>query len=330
VIATGATHAPGGPHAEIVALRAAGDARGATAYVSLEPCAHHGRTPPCADALVAAGVARVVVAQLDPFPAVDGAGVARLRAAGIPVDVAEADAPIGRVARRQLAGFRTAVVLGRPHVRLKAALTLDGRTATAAGDSRWISGPESRRLVHDWRADADAVLVGIGTALADDPLLTARHAGPPAFRQPLRVVFDRGARLPLTSKLAATVADAPVVVLCGPDAPAERRAALEAAGVETLPVGTAEAGLQALAARDVRTVLLEGGARLAAGLLADGLVDRLALFVAPILLGDAAAPGLAATFATPAAMADARRATSVDAEKVGVDILLDAWLQEPP
>jgi diaminohydroxyphosphoribosylaminopyrimidine deaminase/5-amino-6-(5-phosphoribosylamino)uracil reductase len=174
------------------------------------------------------------------------------------------------------------------------------------------------------------VLVGIGTALADDPLLTARDAGPPAFRPPLRVVADRGARLPAASRLAATVAEAPVLVLCGPDAPAGRRAALEAAGVETLAVDSAAAGLRALAARDVRTVLCEGGARLAAALLADGLVDRLALFVAPLLLGDAAAPGLAATFATPAAMADARRVTSVDTEKVGVDILLDAWLQEPP
>ena len=198
----------GEPHAERIALDACREpVVGATAYVSLEPCSHYGRQPPCADALLAAGIARVVCAIGDPNPEVDGRGLERLRAAGVEVELAG-----GRIearARRQNAAFRTHVVRGRPFVLLKLAATLDGRIATSTGESRWISSPESRALVHAWRAEFDAVAVGSGTALADDPELLPRDVEPAAERLPLRVVFDRRGRLGADSKLAQAAPRAP-------------------------------------------------------------------------------------------------------------------------
>ena len=321
VIGEGWHERPGLPHAEVLALRAAGDAAGATVYVSLEPCAHHGRTPPCADALVEAGVARVVVASDDPDPRTNGAGIARMRAAGIEVDVAEGE--IRRRAKAQNAAFRTLVIAGRPHVTYKVAASLDGRTATAGGESRWISSLQSRGLVHEMRARSAAVAVGIGTALADDPLLTARDCDPPAERQPLRVVFDHDARLPLGSRLVRDQAQAPVAVICRPAAAGA--AALAAAGVQVIEARSAAEALAELGRREVASLLVEGGARLAGGLLAEDVIDRLALFTAPLLLGDG--PGIIEGWAAER-LDGAVRAARVEARAVGPDTLLVADLHE--
>jgi diaminohydroxyphosphoribosylaminopyrimidine deaminase/5-amino-6-(5-phosphoribosylamino)uracil reductase len=238
----------GGPHAEIVALEAAGEkARGATLYVTLEPCAHHGRTPPCADALVAAGLARVVAAVRDPNPETDGAGLDRLRAAGIEVELAGGE--LEWRARAQNEAFRVWVAEGRPFVAYKAAVTLDGRVAVPG--RRWVTGEESRRRVHELRASADAVAVGMGTVRADDPQLTARDVG--AERQPRRLAFGRGP-LPDGSELE-------------------------------LVAGPLEEELARLATEGVQSLLLEGGPTLATSFVAAGLVDKLMLFVAPKLAG---------------------------------------------
>lgn len=320
VIGEGWHARPGGDHAEVAALNAAGDATGATAYVSLEPCCHHGRTPPCTDALIAAGVARVVVAALDPSAKVNGKGVEALRAAGVRVDLPGGEPEAA--ARRQNQPFRALHLLGRPLVTGKAAVSLDGATADASGRSQWISSPESRALVHRWRQEAAAVGVGIGTALADDPMLTARDVDPPAERQPLRVVFDRHARLPLTSALVTTAGDIPVVVVCGPGA--EGRAALEAAGVEVVQAAGLADALQALGERRVPSLLVEGGAGILGALAAEGLLDRLELFVAPILLGD----GRRLIDGWASGLQDAPRAAGLTAESVGPDILLRAVFRE--
>ncbi|MFL5869936.1 MAG: bifunctional diaminohydroxyphosphoribosylaminopyrimidine deaminase/5-amino-6-(5-phosphoribosylamino)uracil reductase RibD, partial [Solirubrobacterales bacterium] len=226
----------GAAHAEVAALsdcRARGaDPAGATMYVSLEPCAHHGRQPPCTDAILAAGIGRVVIAAEDPTEKASGRGPGILRDEGVEVSYADgAEAAAARLANQ---AFRKHARTGRPLVTLKSALSLDGFTATEAGDSKWISGPASRATVHRWRAEADAVAVGISTALADDPRLTARDVDEPEPRQPVRVVFDSRARLPLDSALASSAREIPVLVVCADDAPADRVAALRDAGVEVL------------------------------------------------------------------------------------------------
>jgi diaminohydroxyphosphoribosylaminopyrimidine deaminase/5-amino-6-(5-phosphoribosylamino)uracil reductase len=284
--------APGGrPHAETEALAAAGAAAwGATLYVTLEPCCHHGRTPPCTDAIIAAGIARVVVAIRDPDPRVNGEGLARLRAAGIEVTEGVL-APEGSALH---AGFISRIAHGRPLVTLKLASTLDGRIATHAGESRWITGEAARRATHALRGQSDAVMVGVGTVLADDPDLTCRIAGYRPF-QPVRVIADSHLRTPLTSRLVATAGAAPVWIVVRPDADAARRAALLSAGVaviEAQPAGGGEgigvdarAALQSLAGRGLTRVLVEGGPRLAASLLRADLVDRLVWFHAPTVIG---------------------------------------------
>ena len=311
----------GEPHAERNALDACTESvEGATAYVTLEPCSHHGRQPPCADAFIAAGIARVLCAIGDPNPEVDGRGFARLRAAGIAVELAG-----GRQearARRQNAAFRTYVVRSRPFVLLKLAATLDGRIATGAGESRWISSPESRRLVHDWRADFDAVAVGSGTALADDPELLPRDADPPAVRLPLRVVFDRRGRLAAGSRLARSAAAGPVARVAPPAAPPPP------AGIEALEAASLEEALRALGAREVTSLLVEGGAELAAGLLRAGLVDALALFLAPLLIGGDGRPLLGPLGVSALAEAPALLDTTVRA--VGPDMLVEGLLQPLP
>ncbi len=287
VVGRGVT-APGGrPHAETLALAMAGPlACGATAYVTLEPCSHHGRSPPCADALIAAGVALVVVAAIDPDPRVHGAGVARLRAAGIPVATGLLEAE----AETLQAGFLTRVRQGRPMVTLKLATTLDGRIATRTGESRWITGREARRMAHAMRGQHDAVMVGIGTVLADDPDLTCRIVG--YRRTPdLRIVADSRLRLDPACRLISTASDTPTWLLHAPDAGPERRSALEDAGVRLIEVAAGDGGidpaamLQALGQAGLTRLLVEGGARLAGSLLRAGLVDRLAWFHAPGVMG---------------------------------------------
>ncbi len=323
VVGRGRTGDGGRPHAEVEALRMAGErARGATAYVTLEPCSHQGQTAPCAEALVAAGIARSVVAAGDPDPRVHGAGFERLRTAGIEVVIGlEAAA-----ASALVAGFVQRVTEGRPLVTLKLASTLDGRIATAGGESRWITGPAARRAAHAMRAEHDAVMVGIGTVLADDPDLRCRIDGF-ASRVGVRVVADGGLRLPLGGRLAGDAAVAPCWVLHRADAEPARRAALEAAGVRclTVPADTSGRGidpaeaLAALGSAGLTSVLVEGGARLAGSLLRAGLVDRLAWFHAPALLGaDATAAVQALGAATLAQMPRfARRAV----QELGADVL---------
>ena len=311
----------GEPHAERNALD---DCRepvvGATAYVSLEPCSHYGRQPPCADALMAAGIARVVCAIADPNPEVDGRGLERLRAAGVQVELA--GGALEARARRQNAAFRTHVVRGRPFVLLKLAATLDGRIATSTGESRWISSPESRALVHAWRAEFDAVAVGSGTALADDPELLPRDVDPPPERPPLRVVFDRRGRLGAGSRLAQSAASSPVVRIAPAGAPAPP------AGVEPLAAATLADALQVLGGREVTSLLVEGGAELAAALLDAGLVDALALFLAPKLIGGDGRPLLGPLGVT--ALADAPQLLGTSVREVGPDVLVEGLLQPLP
>ncbi|MBS0573530.1 MAG: bifunctional diaminohydroxyphosphoribosylaminopyrimidine deaminase/5-amino-6-(5-phosphoribosylamino)uracil reductase RibD [Proteobacteria bacterium] len=319
IVGRGWTRPGGRPHAETVALAQAGAAaRGATAYVSLEPCAHHGQTPPCAEALIAAGVARVVSALEDPDPRVGGRGHAMLRAAGIAVDVGEG----GEAAERLQHGFLSRVRSGRPMLTLKLAASLDGRIATAAGESRWITGPEARHMVHHLRASHDAVMIGAGTARADDPLLTVRGMG--MVRQPVRIVAARTLDLPLTGALARSAHEAPLWLLHGPLADPARRAAWEAAGAGLIEVAETEHGLDmagalaALGARGLTRVFCEGGGLLAAALLGAGLADDLALFHVGLALGADGRPAAAAMGL--AALADAPRFRLVDSRPVGVDL----------
>jgi diaminohydroxyphosphoribosylaminopyrimidine deaminase / 5-amino-6-(5-phosphoribosylamino)uracil reductase len=277
----------GGPHAEVVALAAAGDAaRGATLYVTLEPCAHHGRTPPCTDAVIAAGIAEVVYAATDPNPAAGG-GADRLHAAGVRLT-----AGIERDAARLLdPGFFHRHEGDSPFIALKLATSLDGRIAAAPGVRTDITGAAARREAHRLRSAHDAVLVGSGTALVDDPLLTVRDA--PVGTPPVRVVLDSAARLPLTARLVRTVAEAPVVVVCADDADPARVEALCVAGVRVRRARRERLGLdlndvaRLLLEDDVHTILVEGGARVATALLDAGLVHRLYLFVAPSFIGRA-------------------------------------------
>lgn len=300
-------------HAEPIALRAAGErARRATLYVTLEPCSHEGKTPPCVDAIIAAGVERVVIAARDPNPVAAG-GLARLAQAGISatVGVEEDDA------RELNAAFFHGYASDRPFVRLKLALSLDGAIADAARTRGWLTGRRSLKLVHQMRADSDAIAVGIGTAIADDPLLTVRDAGAPRL-PPRRVVFDRQGRLPLGSALVKSAREIPVTVVTNPGAPGHSRA-LQEAGVDVLPAGSLHDALRALRQREVGSLLVEGGAGIAGALLNHSVVDRLVIFRAPVVLG-AGALG-AFSCASPAAVTAARRWRVVEHRNVGDDTL---------
>jgi len=321
ILGQGHTQAAGGPHAEVMALRDAqargADVRGATVYVTLEPCAHHGRTPPCCDALVAAGVGRVEIAIGDPNPLVNGQGTARIAAAGIAIGHAPAD--IADRARELNIGFFSRMERGRPWVRMKIAASLDGRTALPDGASQWITGPEARADGHAWRRRAGVVLSGIGTVLADDPSLDVRLVD--TARQPIRAIVDARLDTPPGARLF----DAPSpVLLFTASADAGRRAVLQDRGARIVDVGATPDGrldlvavLDALAALPVNELHVEAGARLNGALLETGRVDELLAYLAPTLLGDGR--GMA-SMGVPASLDSARRFDFHEAVKVGADL----------
>lgn len=345
VIGEGFHERHGGLHAEREAILAATehgeDPTGGTMFVTLEPCSHQGKQPPCTTAIIERGISRLVYAAEDPTDKASGSGPALLRDAGIVVDRASEEA-VG-IAERQNQGFRKVAATSVPYVTYKAAMTLDGKVAAPGGDSRWISCPESRSLVHEMRTVCDAVSVGIGTALADDPLLTAR-AGDGSERSEsrvvdkdeaaLRVVFDRNARLPLRSALVESLDSAGLALVVSRKAPEERLSALERAGV-TICRAEGESdedlvtsGLAALAADfGVSDLLLEGGPHLAGSFFDAGQIDRMMLFVAPIVVGSGNAPSVLEGAQTRR-IAEASRALSWNQTQVGDDILLDATLKE--
>jgi diaminohydroxyphosphoribosylaminopyrimidine deaminase/5-amino-6-(5-phosphoribosylamino)uracil reductase len=315
----------GEAHAEVNALAAAGEAaRGATLYVTLEPCCHHGKTPPCTDAVIRAGVRRVVAAMADPFPEVAGQGIALLRAAGVEVAVGVEK----KSARRLIAPYLKLLSTGRPYVHAKWAMTLDGKIATRTGDSRWISNEASRRRVHELRGRMDGIVVGIGTALADDPLLTARPPGP---RTATRIVLDRNGRLPLASQLARTGREAPTLIVARKEAAALTKA-LHEQGCEVFFLPVADASqevdclLQELGRRRMTNILVEGGAAVLGSFLDAGAIDEVHVFIAPILAGGAEARTAVAGRGADR-MAEALRLAEWTTQDVEGDLLLHGRIE---
>jgi diaminohydroxyphosphoribosylaminopyrimidine deaminase/5-amino-6-(5-phosphoribosylamino)uracil reductase len=330
IIGEGFHRAAGSPHAEVEAIRAAGrsDLGTATLYVSLEPCCHHGRTPPCTDAIRDAGIARVVVASDDPSEHASGRGLGILRDEG--VDVVLLDGELSERARLLNQPFRKYARTGRPWVLFKSAMTLDGKVATRGGDSKWISGEDSRLLAHHWRAECDAVAVGIGTALADDPQLTARVEG--AVRQPRRVVFDALGRLPASSKLVRDARQVPLSVVVSRAAPRTATDALETHGADVI-VATGEneparvvSALEQLGQAGVGSILLEGGPHLAGAFLDAGEIDEIRLFLAPLVLGGRTARDPLEGEGVDV-IADAVHASDLGCERVGEDLLISARIK---
>jgi diaminohydroxyphosphoribosylaminopyrimidine deaminase/5-amino-6-(5-phosphoribosylamino)uracil reductase len=323
----------GGLHAERAAIRDArergDDPAGSTIYVTLEPCAHTGRQPPCTEAILEAGISRVVYASEDPTEKASGRGPGMLRDGGVAVELA--GGPEAAAARLLNQPFRKRARTGRPLVTYKAAMSLDGRVASPTGDSRWISSVESRELVHRWRAESDAVAVGIGTAVADDPLLTARLED--ASRQPARVVFDSHTRLSVDSALVNSIDEAPLIVICAPEAPTARRDALENAGAEVIVApgrssgARLESALDELGRRKIQDLLVEGGPTLAGALFDAGEIDELRLFIAPVLVGSAEARAVLEGEGV-ARIAEGVRPLATSSEQVGEDILVRARLRE--
>lgn len=320
----------GEEHAETIALREAGTkARGATLYVTLEPCNHVGRTPPCTGAILESGVKRVVAGCSDPNPHVAGGGADKLRAAGLDVEVGCREPE----AKKLIAPWTKFVTTGVPYVALKLALSLDGRIASRTGESKWVTGPGARARVHLLRAQHDAVVIGVGTAIADDPRLTVRDA---PGHSPLRIVFDTRLRLPLAARLVQTAREVPTWAVCTTDASSAAEQELVDRGVEVLRVPPSAEGridplaaLQTLAARSVVTVMIEGGAELAGSILAGGLADELHCFIAPILLGPRGRPG-AVDWAGPASPAEAPCIAEPQWEVCGVDAHVWGPLKYPP
>ena len=325
IVGEGATQPPGGPHAEVEALREAGErARGATAYVTLEPCSHHGRTPPCVEALLGAGIARAVVALEDPDPQVRGTGIAGLRARGVTVDLGiERDDAV-----RLLAPYLTHREFGRPSTVVKIAMSIDGRIAARDGTSRWITGDAARADAHELRADSQAVMVGAGTAIADRPSLTARDTREPVVRLPLRVVLDATGRVPAHGPLFDTSV-APTLVVTTAAASDEATSAWLAAGAKVQTVQPAATGtgvdllatLECLAGLGVLQALVEGGSQLAGAFVTAGLADRIVAYVAPTILGRDGSPGF--DLAGPTTIADAPRLRLDAVTRLGDDVRLD-------
>ena len=322
VVGRGWTQPGGRPHGETEALGRAGEAaRGATAYVSLEPCCHWGRTPPCTDALIAAGIRRVVVALEDPDPRVAGAGVRQLHAAGLEVETGLCEAEAAEIN----AGFFCRLRNRRPLVTLKLATSLDGRIATGSGESQWITGPPARERAHALRAAHDAIMVGTGTVLADDPQLTCRLPGL-AHRSPVRVVVDRHLRIPPTTRLISDARAVPVWVLTLPSADPERRQAFLRAGATVIDIdpspdgnGSLAAALAALGERGITRLLVEGGGHLAAAFARAGLIDRLVWVHAPMLIGGDGIPAIAEVGLE--VLSKAPSFTRLSTETVGDDVL---------
>lgn len=327
IVGEGFHRRAGEPHAEPIALGHAGEAaRGADLYVTLEPCCHHGRTPPCTDAIIAAGIARVFYAMRDPDPRCAGGGEAALRAAGIAVEGGLLRAQAERLLAPYIKHRRT----GRPLVTLKLAMSLDGRIATRTGDSRWITSEQARRRVHLMRDRADAVLVGVGTVLADDPALTTR--GVPDGRDALRVIADRDARTPPTARVVAQESSAGCLIAAGVGAAPDRVRALQAAGAEVLALPATETGVDlralapALGERGILSVLLEGGGTLAWGALTAGMVDRVAFFYAPIIIGGVSAtPGVGGPGVER--VADALRLRDITVTHIGPELLIEGAIE---
>jgi diaminohydroxyphosphoribosylaminopyrimidine deaminase/5-amino-6-(5-phosphoribosylamino)uracil reductase len=323
----------GGLHAERAALEDCRsrdeDPAGTSLYLTLEPCAHTGKQPPCTEAILEAGISRVVYASDDPTDKASGRGPGMLRDGGVEVELAGgAEASAARLLNQ---AFRKRARTGRPLVTYKAAMSLDGRVASPTGDSRWISSPESRELVHRWRSETDAVAVGIGTALADDPLLTARTDA--AAKQPTRVVFDSQARLPLTSALVTSLDEAPLIVVCAPEAATSRRDGLEKAGVEVIvapgrtPRARLESALDELGRREIQDLFVEGGPTLAGAMFDAGEIDGVRLFVAPVLVGAAQARAVLEGEGV-ARIAEGVRPLETRFEELGEDLLVSARLRE--
>ncbi|MEA2332806.1 MAG: diaminohydroxyphosphoribosylaminopyrimidine deaminase [Thermoleophilaceae bacterium] len=330
VIGEGITQPPGEAHAERAALDdCSEDPAGATLYVSLEPCCHQGRTPPCTQAILDASIARVVIASDDPTRKAAGRGPGILRDEG--VDVVWVDGEMAEAARLLNQPFRKHARTGRPLVVFKSAMTLDGKVATVSGDSQWISGEASRARAHRWRAESDAVAVGIGTALFDDPRLTARIEG--VARQPRRVVFDSEGRLPLDSQLVRGVAEVPVTVVCSRAASRTSVQALESAGVDVIVAtgqnerARVEHALDELGSREVQSLLLEGGPHLAGAFLEAGEIDETRMFIAPLMTGGREARTAVEGIGI-GQIAAAPRALHVDVERLEDDVLVTARLKE--
>jgi diaminohydroxyphosphoribosylaminopyrimidine deaminase/5-amino-6-(5-phosphoribosylamino)uracil reductase len=330
VIGEGFHERAGEPHAERHALAACSeDPTGATMYVSLEPCCHQGRTPPCTDAIIAAHIARVVVASDDPTQKASGRGLGILRDEGIDVEIV--DGEVGHAARLLNQPFRKHSRSGRPLVIFKSAMTLDGKVATRTGDSQWISGESSRARAHRWRAESDAVAVGIHTAIHDDPLLTARVEG--VGDQPARVVFDSEASLPLDSQLVRSAGDVPVILVCSRAAKRPAADALRNAGVDVIvATGENEAArvadaLTQLGTRGIQQVLLEGGPHLAGVFLEAGEIDEARIFVAPLLAGGREAKAAIGAEGVER-IDDALRAVHTDVERIDDDVLITARIKE--